>query len=193
MKAKDLGTWAALLLVPGVPVFAFYLVFKESNLVEIHEVPTGIVATGPIAAYIVLLWVGSRLSKQFRSEPSPLSPAEEEFVDTAWSFQASSQHGSRDGQFTIGIDDRGRLVLTGNFELAGRNVGSWSSTMAQCQSKRLEVLYDLSESGKGKVRESTGFLAMATEPDDPDTMAGSWIVLGDGQAFGELRCRRIHK
>jgi len=179
------------LLVPAVPVFAFYLVFKESNFVEIHDVPSGVVATGPIAAYFVLLWIGSRLSKQLNAETSPLFPFEEQLVGSAWSFEASSQNGSRQGKFTIGTDDRGRLSLNGNFKLDGRNVGSWKSTMAQCENKRLEVLYDLGEAGKGEVRESTGLLSMTAEPDDPNTMSGSWAVVGDSQSFGELRCTRI--
>ena len=179
------------MLVPAVPVFAFYLVFKESNFVEVHELPSGIVATGPIAAYFVLLWLGSRLSRQFKADSSPLSPAEEKLVGTAWSFEANSQRSSRGGKFKIGKDDRGRLSVSGNFTMNGRNVGSWKSTMAQCKEMQLEFLYDLRESGKGEVHGSTGLLSMAAEPDDPDTMSGSWGVVGDSEAFGELQCRRI--
>jgi len=178
-------------LVPAIPVFLFYLVFKESNFVEVHDLPAGVVATGPIAAYIVLLIVGSRLSKQIDSQRSPLTQAEEALVGTSWSFEARSQHGSRVGKFTIDTDDLGRLCLSGNFQVGDRDVGSWRSTMARCESRQLEVLYDLRDAGKGHVRESTGLLSMAAEPDHPDTMSGSWGVVGDSDAFGELKCKRI--
>lgn len=191
MKPRDVATWAVLLLVPAVPVFAFYLVFKESNFVEVNQLPSGVVATGPIAAYFVLLWIGSRLAKRFDRESSPLSPAEQELVDTAWSFEAKSQNGSRHGKFTIKTDERGRLCLSGNFMLDGKNVGSWKSMMAQCSTGQLQVLYDLTDSGKGAVDDSTGHLSMSVEPDDPDTMSGSWGVVGDSDAFGALKCERI--
>ena len=191
MKPRDVATWAVLLLVPAVPVFAFYLVFKESNVVEVQELPSGVIATGPIAAYFVLLWVGSHLAKDFYRESSSLSPAEEELVDTAWSFEAKSQNGSRYGKFKIGTDERGRLSLSGSFMLDGSNVGSWKSTMAQCSTEQLQVLYDLTDSGKGEIDDSTGLLSMSVEPDDPDTMSGSWGVVGDSKAFGDLRCEKI--
>lgn len=191
MKLRDLGAWLVLLLAPAVPVFAFYLVFKQLNFVEVDGLPTGVVAAGPIAAYFVVFWLGLRLFKYVQSQSSPLSSAEEELVGTDWSFEARSQHGARDGTFSIGIDDRGRLSLSGNFKLGGRNVGAWKSTMAQCANKRLDVLYDLSESGKGSVHDSQGLLSMSAEPADPDAMSGSWFVIGDADAFGDLTCKRI--
>jgi hypothetical protein len=191
MKLRDLGIWTALLLIPAVPVFAFYLVFKESNFVELHEVPSGVVAAGPIAAYFVLLYLGSRLTKHVSAESSPLSFSEQALVGSSWSFEAKSQHSKRDGTFKISVDERGRLSLSGRMRQGGGEVGSWKSTMAQCAHEQLEVLYDLSETGGGKRDNSTGLLKMSTEPEDPDTMSGTWGVVGDGDAFGELTCNRI--
>lgn len=197
MKPRDrhLVTWAVLMLVPAIPVFAFYLVFKEVNFVEVNDLPAGIAATGPIAAYFALLWLGFRLNGQLNAQlnekPSPLSPAEEKMVGTAWSFEARSQNGSRHGKFTFDTDDRGRLCVSGSFKMDGRNVGSWKSSMVQYGNQQLEFVYDLSDSGKGGIRKTRGLLSMSVEPDDPDAMSGDWGVIGDDEAFGELHCTRI--
>lgn len=192
MRPRELAVWAALLLVPAVPVFAFYLVFKESNFVELHEVPSGVVAAGPIAAYLILLYIGMRLTMHVKdASPEPLLPAEQALVGTSWSFKARSQRSARDGKFTINADDRGRLRLSGSMRLDGGEVGNWKSTMAQCANEQLEVLYHLSETGRGRLDNSTGLLKMCPEPENPSLMSGTWGVVGDADAFGELRCERI--
>ena len=50
-----LRIWASLLLLPAIPVIAFYLLFDKQNYFELEDTARGIVATGPIAAYIALV------------------------------------------------------------------------------------------------------------------------------------------
>ena len=175
-----------------MPVIVFYLIFNDQNYFELEDAARGIVATGPIAAYIALVLVGARINKQISALTHPLTEAEEKLVGTKWTFESHSQKEDRTGSFEIS-DERGRLSIEGSFKKDGRDVGSWQSTMAQCESSQLKIVYNLSDAGKEQVRNSTGMVTLSRDANDPDAMSGPWAVIGDDTALGDMSCRRIPK
>lgn len=192
MRWRLVGVWVVLLLLPAVPVLVFYAVFKDQNYFELNNAARGIVATGPIAAYVALVVMGWRLYKQLSSLFFPLGPFEEKLIGTAWDFTATSYHGThRKGSLKIAQDARGALSLTGSFKAEdGRDVGAWESTMTHAEDGRLQVVYDLDDLGKGALESSTGMLSLITSPRDRTRMSGTWVVLGRGEAHGAIECRR---
>jgi hypothetical protein len=188
-----MGVWIFLILVPMIPVGIFYAIFSDQNYFELENAGKGIVATGPIAAYFALVWLGARLYKGVSSDQPRLSDAEERLLGTSWDFNATSQHGSeRKGSFTVTSASDGGLELKGNFEMADETqVGDWRSTMTRCEDGRLQILYDLSDSGKGAEERSTGMLSLHAKAVDPRQMSGRWVVLGRADAQGQMTCRKV--
>lgn len=193
MKLKLVGVWAVLLLLPVIPVVIFYAVFRDQNYFELKNAARGIVATGPIAAYVGLVLIGWSIYKRLSSLIFPIGPDEERFVGTSWDFSAISSHNTqRKGSFSFSIGGRGELNAAGNFQDSetGQEVGQWESTMARCKERQLEVLYDLDDMGKGALEKSTGVLSLSVDPRNPKRMSGTWVVLGKGEAFGTITCTR---
>lgn len=193
MKLKLAGVWAVLLLLPVVPVVIFYAVFRDQNYFELENAARGVVATGPIAAYVVLVVIGWNLYKRLSSLVFPIGPDEERLVGSSWDFSAVSSHETRrKGSFSFGVGGRGELNAAGSFQDAetGQDVGQWESTMARCKERQLEILYDLDDMGKGALEKSTGVLSLSLDPRDPRRMSGTWVVLGRDEAFGTITCTR---
>jgi hypothetical protein len=194
MKRQQLPAviWVLLVLVPMIPVVVFYAVFVGQNYFELKNAARGLVTTGPIAAYVVIFWLGKRAFMQVSSIVVPLGPFAAKLVDTSWSFTASSYHGTqRQGSFRIAEDEHGGLEMSGTFEDAnGRNVGSWESTMAHSEDGRLEVVYSLNDLRGDSPDASTGMLQLFADGDDPRRLSGNWVVLGRSEAHGEIVCTK---
>ncbi len=56
-----LKVWSVLLLLPLIPVFLLYAFFEGQNYFELQQTAKGIVATGPIAAYVFIVGLGWRI------------------------------------------------------------------------------------------------------------------------------------
>lgn len=183
--------WAALVLIPVLPVVVFYAVFADQNYFELKNAARGVVTTGPIAAYIAIVWLGLRIFKQVSSIVPSLGPLEAKLVGTSWTFKATSFHKTqRQGEFRISEDD-GQLSMSGTFQTEdGHNVGAWESTMTDCEDSRLTVVYSLSDQRGPTVDTSTGMLQLFADGDDPRRLSGTWVVLGREEAHGEIVCTK---
>lgn len=193
MKLKLIGVWAVLLLLPAIPVLVFYAVFDNQNYFHLEDAARGIVATGPIAAYIALVWLGWQIYKRVSSLLDPLTPYEEELLGTSWRFTASSYHGTkRKGSFKVTQASNGDLCFAGTFEDdGGKNVGSWESTLAHCEDGRLQIVYDLDDFGKGDLEQTSGMLSLNADAQDPNRISGNWVVFGRAETNGNMVCEKI--
>jgi hypothetical protein len=175
-------------------VAILYAFFQDQNYFELEDVSKGLVATGPIAAYVVVVWLGLRAFKSVNSGQPRLSDAEERMVGTRWSFDSESVNQSRrKGSFRVSALPEGGLRLQGNFEkVDGTPAGDWDSTMTRCEKDLLQIVYDLTDSGKdnGEAERSTGLLSLHAK-DDPDLMSGTWAVLGRAGAAGQMNCHKV--
>jgi hypothetical protein len=50
--SEYIKTWIIILLLPAIPVIAFYVLFKEQNYFGLEGLFKGVVGAGPIAAYV---------------------------------------------------------------------------------------------------------------------------------------------
>jgi hypothetical protein len=193
MRWRLVGVWAVLLILPVAPVCLFYALFADQNYFELQNGARGIVATGPIAAYFGLVWLGWRIYNGISSVIPPLTELEEGLVGTSWAFEATSFHGThRTGRFQIGREHGNRLVFSGSFEdEAGNNLGSWKSTMTQCEEGRLGVVYALDVVVGQESQHSVGMLTLNPSSDDRRQFKGNWVVLGQAEANGSLRCWKV--
>jgi hypothetical protein len=124
MRRRLVGVWAVLLMLPALPVCAFYLIFADQNYFQLQNGARGIVATGPIAAYFGLVWLGWRIYNGISSVIPPMTQLEEDLVGTSWYFEATSFHGThRTGTFRIRQENGSHLIFSGS-----RETGScWAS------------------------------------------------------------------
>jgi len=189
------GVWATLILLPVVPVVIFYVVFAEQNYFELNDTARGVVTTGPIAAYFALVYLGWRIYLQVSSLIAPLDPMVKRLVGTSWHFTATSYHGTnRQGAFTVSEHGMGDLRFSGKFQdPQGRDVGDWRSTMTHCENKEIQVLYTLRDLSKEREEDSTGMLRLQLDDDTLTRMTGNWVVVGRGEAHGDLVCTQDAK
>jgi hypothetical protein len=192
MRRRLVGVWAVLLMLPALPVCAFYLIFADQNYFQLQNGARGIVATGPIAAYFGLVWLGWRIYNGISSVIPPMTQLEEDLVGTSWYFEATSFHGThRTGTFRIRRENGSHLIFSGSFEdETGNSLGSWESTMTQCNEGRLKVVYALEVVVGQKSQHSTGMLTLNPFTKDGRQFKGNWVVLGQREANGGLHCWR---
>lgn len=185
-----LGIWATLLLVPIIPVVILYLIFDQANYFKLEDTAKGILATGPIAAYVALVWIGWVIYGRVSKLTVKSSSALKEVLGT-WDFEAESSHGTkRSGQCTI-TNPRGILKISGSFFVGGNPVGQWRSQMAQLTESNLSVLYTLSEIREGKEVSSRGVCTLSFDPKSVSPMQGVWVVVGAPDAFGTITYTKV--
>lgn len=123
---ESLRAWILLLLLPLVPVALLYWFFGEQNYFELQDTARGIVALGPIAAYVALVGIGWRL---FASVESTLDPRHSALphLPGEWAIESISRHGTT-YKGTARIRCSGaRISLDGDFYKDGSRVGAWES------------------------------------------------------------------
>src|SRR5687767_7580880 len=65
------GIWILIQTVPLAIMFFIYFFFKEQNFFQIEGFWKGIIASGPIAAYVFLTWIGFRYFKDLSATFDP--------------------------------------------------------------------------------------------------------------------------
>jgi len=179
-----LRIWSALFLIPAAPVIAFYLLFNQQNYFELKETARGIVATGPIAAYIALVWIGWTIYRRVSNLTGEVSPLQSKIVG-AWDYVATSAHGTKRQGCAEITEQRGQICLSGDFMDNDSPSGRWSSEMARIELRQLEVLYRLEDFRPQGPVSSTAVLSVQINP-DLQRMSGNWVVLGRSGAYGDI-------
>jgi hypothetical protein len=189
MARRFLPVWVVLFLVPALPVIAFYVLFSQQNYFELQQSARGIVASGPIAAYVALVWIAWEIYKRIAALTVPELPHIDKLTG-GWRFTASSYHGSkRQGRFNL-FEQGGDLRLSGTFELDGKNIGHWKSTMTCLEENELSVVYSLEELRSGQNKMSRGMFVVHFDPEALDRLEGTWVVLGESEAHGDIVCTK---
>ena len=185
MTALLLRIWASLLLLPAIPVMAFYLVFNRQNYFELQDTARGIVATGPIAAYIALVLIGWTIYKRVSNLTGEVSPLQSRILGS-WDYVATSVRGTkRQGSAEIS-EDHGQICMSGSFQDNDKPSGQWSSMMARIELQQLVVLYQLEDIRPQGRRTSTAVFSVQINPKAVNKMSGNWVVLGQADALGDI-------
>lgn len=185
MTSKLVSVWIALLLLPLLPVVILYVIFDQANYFKLEDTARGIVATGPIAAYVALVWLGWVIYKKV-SNITVTSSAALKQVLGRWRFEAVSAHGTtRSGQCSI-TNPGGVITINGSFMENGQPVGDWRSQMAQLSDSELAVVYNLTEVRDGHEESSKALCTLHFDPESVSPMTGRWVVVGRDNAYGTV-------
>ena len=185
MSKRTIWAWVLIILLPLVPVVLLYAFFSNQNYFELKEAAKGIVATGPIAAYVAIVALGWKVMADLDREGTPSVELMDE-LKGEWSMKSKSIHDTV-GQGNWFIDvERGRLVINGDLSENGENVGQWSSEMAQVKENKLYVFYSLTQVKDEENVKLDGICTLSFGASPVKTMQGIWIIVGKGKAAGEL-------
>ncbi|UCC73643.1 MAG: hypothetical protein JSV86_03505 [Gemmatimonadota bacterium] len=177
MTGRIIWFWVALLLLPLVPVTLLYYFFSGQNYFELKDVAKGIVATGPIAAYVAIVFIGWKIFRELPGTVFSLSPAIRD-LPGQWTFRSESSHGTvREGSCQIVRKGFG-LVFDGNFREAGKHVGDWKSEIVHAWHNRLFMFYELSELKADEVERFEGVSTLTFGTPPISQMSGTWNVVG---------------
>ena len=185
MTKKLLLIWIVLLLGPLVPVLILYLIFEQANYFRLEDTARGIVATGPIAAYVAMVWLGWTMYKRV-SNITLVSSAALKQVIGRWTFEAESGHGTKRGGHCTITAPGGILTIEGSFIEDGMPVGEWRSQMARLTDSELSIVYTLTELRGGASKSSRAVCTLHFDPVSVSPMKGAWVVVGAADAYGTI-------
>jgi hypothetical protein len=190
MTKRLLLIWLVLLIAPLIPVTALYVIFDQANYFKLEDAARGIVATGPIAAYVALVWIGWQIYRRVSNITVTSSAALKQVVGD-WTFEAeSAHHTKRNGRCTI-TNPGGVLTITGSFIEEGKPVGDWRSQMAQLTDNELSVVYTLTELRDDNPVSSKGVCTLHFNPASVSPMTGVWAVVGVAEANGTITYTKV--
>jgi hypothetical protein len=176
--------WLFIQIVPLGILYFVYRFFSEQNFFSIEGLWKGVVASGPIAAYIFITWIGFRYFKELFAAFDP----KDNFDNLVgnWKLDLISEHRTAaSGDCEIRVE-KNRLKLTGTFDEGDRPTRLWASDIAFVDGNRVFYVYQLDAqvSYIGYVR--LQFSKMNPSKDKVEQMVGEWIGLGEEKKRGKI-------
>ena len=185
------GLWILIQVVPLIVMFVIYFFFAQQNFFQIEGLWKGIIASGPIAAYIFLTWIGFRYFKDLAATFDP----QDDYRDLlgSWELVSQSEKSTQAiGRCEITCPNK-RLSLSGTFEEGANPTVVWRSDFAFLDGNRLFYVYKLdsgSDSFIGYVRLHVK-RPSRREHKRVDDMVGDWVALGAQRKRGRISFKRV--
>src|SRR5262249_55833263 len=128
------------LLLPIVPVVLLYFFFEKQNYFELQATAKGIVASGPVAAYVGIILIGWNIYRKLGSTEDPGL----EHLAGDWTISSTSGNGYQGTGNCYIQYDRGELTISGDFRSEElHESGTWDCEMAKVKNNRLLMAYSL--------------------------------------------------
>lgn len=162
--------------------------FSDQNFFNIEGTWKGIVASGPIAAYIFITWIGFGYFKEIVTITFRLNEEADNLVGN-WNFESTSEHGkSAKGSCEITLQNY-RLEVSGNYEEPNEIATIWQSDIAFLDGNNLFYVYKLDSHNIGyigyvRLRVSRKLKNKAVE------MKGEWVSIGQEKKRGNITITR---
>jgi hypothetical protein len=203
MNDFTLKAWAILLALPIIPVVLLYWFFGSQNYFNLTNTAKGLVMSGPIGAYILIVWMGWNIFA--RMLKTIAKPNDIKKIKGDWEFTSKSNRMDEKGNSVIDerkgtckfVDDMGTLKMTGSFTENDKPVGSWESEMCKLDSSMLKFSYILREI-KGTTMEYFDGLCVLSYFDNPhkkgeqiEKIEGIWVIIGRADMAGEIKFTKV--
>lgn len=185
---KIIKVWSILLLLPVIPVILLYWLFAELNYFELQNTVKGIVATGPIAAYVGIILIGSNIYRKMVATPDQ---GLEDLVGN-WTIVSASGTGAK-GIGTCYIQyDRGELTISGDFRSEDlKESGTWHCEMVKMRNNRLLMAYTLQTIRNGEKDTLDGITILSFGNQPVTKMKGIWAIAGREKMSGTVEYTRV--
>lgn len=202
MNDFTLKAWGILLSLPVVPVVLIYWFFGSQNYFSLTDTAKGLVMSGPIAAYVVIVWMGWKIFSRMLKVLS--KPDDLKMVKGNWTFISTSSRTNEKGEPVNDrregtckfIEDRGTIKVCGSFLQKEKIVGNWESEMCQIDSSMLKFSYILREIKSTSLQYFDGFCVLtffddqSIEGEQVNKMEGIWTIIGRSEMAGEITFQR---
>lgn len=181
---RVIAIWLLVQLIPLVITYFVYTFFSEQNFFNIEGAWKGVVASGPIAAYVFITWMGFRYFKELLSITFKVNEDTDNIVGN-WIIEAKSEHGKNaKGSCEINLQDN-RLEISGNYEEQEGIATIWQSDIAFLEGNNLFYVYKLDSHNIGyigyvRLRVLRKIKKKAVE------MQGEWIAIGNDRKRGNI-------
>jgi hypothetical protein len=173
---------------PLVPVVVLYLLFNSQNFFELEGWVRGLVAGGPIAAYVFIVVLGWRVF----GDSALGFGADDDVVSLVGEWAYTSTSSDSDTVFTgtctfertaTGVSAAGAVTQDGT------PVGSWTSEVVEKASNAIVIVYNMTSARDGRQVTHQGVSRLVLSGDH-QTMQGTWAVLGEAGMAGTLAYQR---
>jgi hypothetical protein len=182
-------TWGLILLLPLVPVVLLYMLFEKQNYFELHDTAKGLVAVGPIAAYVAIVGLATSIYSKISPSFAGLDPQLDELCGD-WKFVSTSTDGlSRVGDCFINKKGQ-QLVVTGTFKEGDKTVGGWRGELTGLRDNNFLMVYSLQEFGHDNLY---GLVQVPFTAATAQEMSGTWSVVGRSGLEGTITYTRKPK
>lgn len=189
MTRVTLRAWILLLLLPLIPVIVLYMVFAGQNYFELQDTARGIVAVGPIAAYVAIVILGWKAMVGIEKEGRSSSPLHDELIGQ-WNLKSKSIHDTPGEGNCFIENDHGMLVISGNLSENGENLGTWKSEMTLVKDHNLYIFYTMTQIKETGSEKLDGICTLTFGAPPVNQMQGTWIVVGVSEMAGEMTLTR---
>jgi hypothetical protein len=160
-----------------------YWFFAERNFFELHDTAKGIVATGPVAAYVGIMLMSWQIYKKLGPPPNPTLKD----LSGKWTFASSSMSGSTANGTCYIKSENGTLAITGTFTRADHaESGSWRCEMISVKDNTLRMAYTLTTVGKDETDTVDGITILTFGEPPVNTMTGIWVIAGKQNMSGTV-------
>ena len=189
MGKITLRAWFLLLLLPLIPVVVLYIIFAGQNYFELKDTTRGIVAIGPIAAYVAIVILGWKVMVGIEKESHPSSPLLDELIGE-WTLKSKSIHETPGKGKCFIENDRGALVINGDLSENGENQGTWKSEMTLVKGHNLYIFYTMTQISDLGSKKLDGICTLTFGASPINLMQGTWIIVGVSNMAGEMTLTR---
>jgi hypothetical protein len=187
---KSLFVYVVLVLVPLVPVLVIYDLYGEQNYFGLDQWVKGMVATGPIAAYVFLLWLNWKIITAIaRDFGQPLSDGLEvpDGLLGDWRYISSTSNDTeRKGRCTISVVGS-RLILHGSYRNEqDEYYGDWESSLAGVEAGYLYFVYDIDKVLARGVGPRKGICTVSLDNLQHGKLDGIWGAIDQQEIKGKI-------
>lgn len=161
--------WLFLILIPLLPVISLYWLFQTQNYFGLDGFWKGIVASGPIGAYLFMVWIGWQIFQGLERREIPSGLLGE------WDFatvHADPTHPKRRGHLLISLE-HDDLQLRGDFWEGETFLGNIHSRFAAWRSGHLYFSYEYTTSYPTETQVVIG-LAEVKYNQSQNELIGKW-------------------
>jgi len=189
-----------LVAIPLIPILVLYLLFGKMNYFGLEGWVKGLVASGPIAAYLFMLHVGYRMFTNLMNQVYPFEIAEIEKFVGIWQFKSTTlQSGKNASGRMVASLSHGQLAFSGTlygeedkaFGGAEKAFGETISEFCHVDPERrlFRMLYraqTLDKEAKLTPQDCLCYLVVEYDQSKPTKMTGHWLQITDGDFNGNI-------
>ena len=172
----NIWVWCVLVVFPLIPVTWLYWLFKDQNFFSLEDTAKGILATGPIAAYVGVLWIGWKMWAQLSANRG-LKQAELQPLVGSWTYKSESSNGTvRNGNCEFRLES-GEVIGSGDFVEGDKKVGTWETHNIWRRGDLICVVYELREIKDGHEQSVEGISRLRLQTEPSQSMSGTWAII----------------